>query len=109
MTTSTAPLGRECDGLKLDPYGLRTHPECEAVLEPNFGFAEVSGPLPSARASGFARAPGIVVGKKTKQNKTEKKKTLNPMRRIVYGAVGTRGETCLGTCRRSRGQSGDGA
>jgi hypothetical protein len=38
MTTSTATPGRACEGYLLDPAGLRDHPECDIVLEPNFGL-----------------------------------------------------------------------
>ena len=41
MTTSTATKGRPCDGYIRDPNGLRTHEECDIVLDPNFGFLQV--------------------------------------------------------------------
>lgn len=41
MTTSTAKKGRECDGFIRDEPGLRTHPECDMVLDPNFGLIQV--------------------------------------------------------------------
>ncbi|CAN0212970.1 unnamed protein product [Pylaiella littoralis] len=42
MTTSTATVGRSCDTFYLDEAGLRTHPECDMVQDPNFGFLEAS-------------------------------------------------------------------
>ncbi|CAN0213118.1 unnamed protein product, partial [Laminaria digitata] len=41
MTTSTAAKGRTCEGYIRDSAGLRTHPECDVVLDPNFGFLQV--------------------------------------------------------------------
>ena len=41
MSTSTAIKGRACEGYIRDYAGLRTHPECDIVLDPNFGFLEV--------------------------------------------------------------------
>lgn len=41
MTTSTAKVKRSCDTIFLDEAGLRTHPECDLVLDPNFGLLEV--------------------------------------------------------------------
>lgn len=41
MTTSTATVGRSCDTFYLDEAGLRTHPECDMVQDPNFGLLEV--------------------------------------------------------------------
>ncbi|CAM9266786.1 unnamed protein product, partial [Hapterophycus canaliculatus] len=40
MTTSTAIEGRTCDGFYLDNVGLRTHPECDLVQDPNFGLLQ---------------------------------------------------------------------
>eukprot|EP00611_Tribonema_gayanum_P005967 TRINITY_DN151_c0_g1_i3.p1 TRINITY_DN151_c0_g1~~TRINITY_DN151_c0_g1_i3.p1 ORF type:complete len:494 (+),score=147.18 TRINITY_DN151_c0_g1_i3:660-2141(+) len=41
MTLSTAVSGRQCSGYLLDPAGLRDHPECDIVLDPNFGLLQV--------------------------------------------------------------------
>lgn len=43
MTTSTAERNRSCDTFYLDEAGLRTHPECDIVQDPNFGLLQVSG------------------------------------------------------------------
>lgn len=42
MTTSTATRNRTCDGFYLDEAGLRTHPECDLVQDPNFGLLQAS-------------------------------------------------------------------
>eukprot|EP00903_Cladosiphon_okamuranus_P013391 g12479.t1 len=42
MTTSTAVKNRGCDGFYLDEAGLRTHPECDLVQDPNFGLLQVN-------------------------------------------------------------------
>lgn len=42
ITTSTATRGRGCDGFYRDYAGLRTHPECDLVLDPNFGLLQAS-------------------------------------------------------------------
>ena len=41
MTTSTAEKGRKCESYLRDKMGLRTHEECDIVLDPNFGFLKV--------------------------------------------------------------------
>ncbi|CAN0533830.1 unnamed protein product, partial [Ectocarpus sp. 8 AP-2014] len=41
MTTSTAERNRSCDTFYLDEAGLRTHPECDLVQDPNFGLLQV--------------------------------------------------------------------
>eukprot|EP00903_Cladosiphon_okamuranus_P012811 g11973.t1 len=41
MTYSTAHPNRTCDDWYLDEAGLRTHPECDLVLDPNFGLLQV--------------------------------------------------------------------
>ncbi|CAB1097696.1 unnamed protein product [Ectocarpus sp. CCAP 1310/34] len=41
MTTSTAERNRSCDTFYLDDVGLRTHPECDLVQDPNFGLLQV--------------------------------------------------------------------
>jgi len=42
MTNSTAIPNRKCESYLKDPAQLRDHEECDIVLEPNFGFIEVS-------------------------------------------------------------------
>ncbi|CAM9620288.1 unnamed protein product, partial [Ascophyllum nodosum] len=42
MTTSTAEKGRKCESYLRDKMGLRTHEECDIVLDPNFGFLKVN-------------------------------------------------------------------
>ncbi|CAM9706536.1 unnamed protein product [Discosporangium mesarthrocarpum] len=42
LTTSTAIPGRKCEDWFLDPTGLRVHPECDWVPDPNFGLIKVS-------------------------------------------------------------------
>ncbi|CAN0449872.1 unnamed protein product, partial [Hapterophycus canaliculatus] len=41
LTTSTATRNRSCDTFYRDEVGLRTHPECDLVLDPNFGMLQV--------------------------------------------------------------------
>ncbi|CAM9938935.1 unnamed protein product [Ectocarpus sp. 6 AP-2014] len=43
MTTSTAERNRSCDTFYLDEVGLRTHPECDLVQDPNFGLLQQVG------------------------------------------------------------------
>jgi hypothetical protein len=51
MTLSTAVPGRKCDSYMLDPAHLRDHPECDIVLEPNFGMLEIEWSNSSSSSS----------------------------------------------------------
>jgi hypothetical protein len=51
MTLSTAVPGRKCDSYMLDPAQLRDHPECDIVLDPNFGMLEIEWANSSSSSS----------------------------------------------------------